>query len=189
MSAPRLQTTVLKPHPQARNNAVRSISVRVCRLEESALKVSYELQGDLDRLRIPQPGQTRIADQLWQHTCFELFVKSREGSAYHELNLSPSSEWAAYSFIRYRERVPLDYGPPSVSIAVSAAAGSLGLDASIDVAALSPRYASEPLMLGISAVIEAGDGTLSYWAAAHPEGKPDFHHRDAFVMELDEIRN
>ena len=38
--------------------------------------------------------------------------------------------------------------------------------------------------LGISAVIEEQDGRLSYWALAHPPGKPDFHHRDCFALRL-----
>ena len=32
--------------------------------------------------------------------------------------------------------------------------------------------------------IEETDGTLSYWALAHPSPKPDFHHPDGFVLEL-----
>ncbi len=38
---------------------------------------------------------------------------------------------------------------------------------------------------GISAVIEETDGTKSYWALAHPPGKPDFHHADCFALELE----
>jgi hypothetical protein len=30
---------------------------------------------------------------------------------------------------------------------------------------------------------------LSYWALRHAAGKPDFHHRDAFAMPLDEARH
>jgi hypothetical protein len=33
-------------------------------------------------------------------------------------------------------------------------------------------------------VVEEKDGLLSYWALNHPPGKPDFHHPDAFVLEL-----
>jgi hypothetical protein len=33
-------------------------------------------------------------------------------------------------------------------------------------------------------VIEAIDGTLSYWALAHAPGSPDFHHLDCFALEL-----
>jgi hypothetical protein len=38
--------------------------------------------------------------------------------------------------------------------------------------------------LGLAAVIEEANGRLSYWALAHPPGKPDFHHSDCFALEL-----
>jgi hypothetical protein len=38
--------------------------------------------------------------------------------------------------------------------------------------------------LGLSAVIEETSGRKSYWALAHPKGKPDFHHADCFTLEL-----
>jgi len=38
--------------------------------------------------------------------------------------------------------------------------------------------------LALSAVIEEIDGTKSYWALAHPPGKPDFHHPDCFTLTL-----
>jgi hypothetical protein len=41
-----------------------------------------------------------------------------------------------------------------------------------------------PWLLGLSAVIEEMNGRLSYWALAHPPGKPDFHHADCFALEL-----
>jgi hypothetical protein len=41
-----------------------------------------------------------------------------------------------------------------------------------------------PLRLGLSAVIEENDGTISYWALKHLPGKPDFHHPDSFALEL-----
>jgi hypothetical protein len=33
-------------------------------------------------------------------------------------------------------------------------------------------------------VIEETNGNKSYWALAHPAGKPDFHHADGFAYEL-----
>jgi hypothetical protein len=38
--------------------------------------------------------------------------------------------------------------------------------------------------LGLSAVIEEASSGKSYWALAHPPGKPDFHHADGFACEL-----
>ncbi|MEP9357206.1 DOMON-like domain-containing protein [Sphingomonas sp. KR3-1] len=44
--------------------------------------------------------------------------------------------------------------------------------------------AAKTWQLGISAVIEEADGTKSYWALAHPEGKPDFHADACFALEM-----
>ena len=41
-----------------------------------------------------------------------------------------------------------------------------------------------PLRLGLSAIVEDAAGTLSYWALRHPPGKPDFHHTDAFALQM-----
>jgi hypothetical protein len=41
------------------------------------------------------------------------------------------------------------------------------------------------LQLAFSAIIEDDQGVLSYWALTHPPGRPDFHHPDAFALELE----
>jgi hypothetical protein len=41
------------------------------------------------------------------------------------------------------------------------------------------------LRLGLASVIEDKARVLSYWSLKHPAEKPDFHHRDSFVVELD----
>ena len=38
--------------------------------------------------------------------------------------------------------------------------------------------------IGLSAIIEETDGAKSYWALAHPPGKPDFHHPTCFAATL-----
>jgi hypothetical protein len=40
------------------------------------------------------------------------------------------------------------------------------------------------LRLAVSAVTQSDQGVISYWALAHPPGKPDFHHRDGFALRL-----
>ena len=72
-------------------------------------------------------------------------------------------------------------------IAVRQTPDRLELEASIALDRLS--LADGVLSLGLSAVIEDDRGGLWYWALEHAPGKPDFHHRDAFALELDEIRN
>ena len=143
--------------------------------------MSYVLEGEIERLRIPPPRPPRSADRLWQHTCCEIFI-AREGAAgYQELNFSPSGEWAAYSFRGYREGGARGEVVPAIE--VSQGPQRLELSASI------PLEEDGKLRIALSAVVEEEDGRLSYWALRHAPGKPDFHHPDAFALELDEVRH
>jgi hypothetical protein len=47
---------------------------------------------------------------------------------------------------------------------------------------IPPGHAGQ-LLLGLCAVIESPHAALAYWALRHPAPMPDFHHRDAFVIE------
>ena len=101
--------------------------------------------------------------------------------AYHEFNFSPSGEWAAYAFHRYRERAgDLPQLDPGIAARVDAA--RLDLTATI-VNSLLPTT-SGALRVGLCAVIEDAAGALSYWALKHAADKPDFHQRTAFAVEL-----
>jgi hypothetical protein len=168
-------------HPDTPSTAVRRVTVRVDR-HMQALEVSFLLEGDVQALRIPAPRVPRIAERLWQHTCCEIFVARKGEAAYHELNFSPSGEWAAYAFCAYRRPVPLVGEMPAPGIRVQRSRSALQLHARIPAA-------QGVLALGLAAVIEALDGKLAYWALKHPRGKPDFHHREAFLLELDEVRH
>ena len=144
------------------------------------LRVDYVLEGDTQGLRIPAPYQSRAADELWKHTCCELFVARAGARDYREFNFSPSGEWAAYRFSSYREgRAALATVP---TIAVEGASGRFNLTARVSVG-------EGKLLLGLSVVIEEESGALCYWALRHAPGKPDFHHPQAFAMELDAIRH
>jgi hypothetical protein len=146
---------------------VRSVAARVTR-SRSELTVAYVVEGDLARLRSGTP--------LWQHTCLELFIGQRGSRAYDEYNFSLAGEWAAHAFADYRRKAVRDVPRPTVKF------GPAGR--------LEARVAAQgSLRVGLSAVIEEEDGALSYWALRHPEGKPDFHHADAFALELDEDRH
>ena len=74
------------------------------RKTQGPLSVVYTVEGNLEKLLIPERRQPRIAERLWQHTCCEMFVARKGAAAYHEFNFSPSGEWAAYAFADYRAR-------------------------------------------------------------------------------------
>ena len=169
-----MPAAALKRHPGSRSSAVRSLRARIGRLPSGALAVNFLLDADLDRLRIPGRRPARFVDGLWRHTCFEVFLARKGSRAYREYNLAPSSEWAGYVFRKYRLRG--DGRAPSPRTRVRRSGSTLKLDARI--------AARGRLRLGLSAVIEEKNGELSYWALRHPRGKPDFHHRRAFALEL-----
>lgn len=164
---------------------MRGIGARVSRTG-GVLAVTYIIEGDLDRVRLPAPQAPSIADRLWEHTCCEIFIARNGEPRYYEFNLSSSGEWAAYLFERYRERVPLDnLTALDPELAVRRTSKKLELDALIPLDRLSPAHADGALALGLAVVIENQDRSLSYWALRHPPGKPDFHHHDAFALTLE----
>ncbi len=164
---------------------MRGVEARVRRAGSGALAVAFAIDGDLARVRVPGPRPPRFADGLWEHTCCEAFVARRGHAPYHEFNLSPSGEWAAYAFRAYRERAELDAAALSPAISVLRSARSLELTATLRLGLLSRAYLESPLALGLSAVIEDADGALSYWALEHPPGRPDFHHTAAFALVIE----
>ena len=172
----------LTPHPQARGTAATIIRVDMSRQPDGTFVVSYVLEGDVERIRIPEPREPRCADDLWRHTCFEAFLKEAGADAYREYNFSPSREWAVYCFGRYRERKPAGAAPRAPRISVRRGADTLELKADVD---LDGFARGAKLQVGLAAVVEETDGTRSYWALNHPAPKPDFHHAGAFVLDLD----
>ena len=151
--------------------------------------MTYAIEGDLARLRVPPPRPPRIARELWRRTCCECFVARAGAPGYHEFNFAPSGEWTVYNFAKYREggEALIDEAL-NPRIAVRSAVGELELDASIALGRLSPAHPHVRLALALSAVIEDEEGALSYWALLHPEGKPDFHHPDSFALALEDLQ-
>src|ERR1700761_7075080 len=94
----------LKPHPDTPCPAVTSIEVEIDQAKGRALTLRYVLTGRIADLAIPAPAPSRRADELWRRTCFEAFLRPEDrpehgpehGEAYFEVNLAPSTEWAAY---------------------------------------------------------------------------------------------
>jgi hypothetical protein len=167
-----LETHRLIPHPDTPAKAVENIEVELECLAES-LWLRFTIDGPPDALALPGPTLPVRRDGLWQTTCLEAFVIDASGDGYAEFNFSPSGEWAAYRFSGYRqdmENLEVKSGP---DIGIDCSDSHLALEATIPLAGQH--------RLALSAVIEEADGTKSYWALAHPPGKPDFHHPACFA--------
>jgi len=178
-----VERVALVPHPSTPASVVGGVFVSVAVRADGAIALSFSVEGDIGRLRVPVYAAPRRTDGLWRHTCFEAFVMAGSGPGYCELNFAPSGEWAAYAFRRYRQGEPLDLevGP---AIVVQHDRDRLQVDAVVPAACVPSHGDAVGLRLGLAAVVEHIDGSLSYWALRHPADRPDFHHAEGFVLEV-----
>ncbi len=163
----------LIPHPTSPHGGL-TLQVEARRTGR-VLSLDYVLAGPVETVRWPDTAARARADDLWRATCFEAFVRTADG--YVEYNLSPSGAWAAYRFDGYRDGMgALDM--PAPFIVTRTAPGRFALTADVSL----PEDAGRDV--GLTAVIQGLDGSIAYWALAHPSDKPDFHHPVSFALEL-----
>lgn len=166
----------LIPHPDAPPDKVRAVRVHVGRAAMGWV-FSFTVEGAVPL--IPPPAPAKRTDGLWKTTCFEWFVKPDDGDAegYLEFNFSPSAQWAAYRFDRYRD------GMRDLELPSPPAIEPIEEGIRVTVSLLDMLHGKS--RASFSAVIEETNGHKSYWALAHPpSGRPDFHHPACFVLEL-----
>jgi hypothetical protein len=187
----RVTRRALRIHPDTICAAVTQIEVDVAHPQAGHLILTYAVTGKIGDLAMPPAADPVRTDELWQHTCFEAFLRSSAGAGYYEFNFAPSTQWAAYRFSDYRtERcVATEIGAPLIGVESSAERYALRVSLEIDrLQALSAgggrNGSGQKWRLGLSAIIEEKSGQRSYWALTHPPGKPDFHHPDCFAIEL-----
>jgi len=174
-----VDTFVLVPHPDCPSHAARSITVTM-RREGGMLHLVYRVAGAIGDVLWPVAADPAFTDELWRHSCFEVFVGNKGTLRYVELNIAPSVQWAAYDFDDRRMGMRRADGA-----AVSAVVWQPGVDvAALRATADLSGLADTDWDVGLTAIIEAKDGSKSYWALAHAPGPPDFHNRDCFTARL-----
>jgi len=171
-------------HPGSRCVAAKRVEVEIALPRPGNLVLEYIVTGQLSELRIPPVTSPTRADELWQHTCFEAFVRAATDPSYYEFNFAPSTQWAAYRFAGYRNGMSLADEIPTPQFKVQSDGASFRLQTAIELGSLSGLPRDAAWRVGVSAVIEEADGRKSYWALAHPPGKPDFHHSDGFAHQF-----
>lgn len=178
-------TQSLTSHPALPGNSpLRGIEASLTRQQNGALSVSYRLYGSPEAIRVPPAATPLATDGLWQHSCCELFIATVHSPKYEEFNFSPSGQWAHYRFNDYRERDKNFITTTAPVITWQVLPDGFQLDAT-----LSPDQlpASRSLQVGITAVIEASDGSKQYWALKHCATQPDFHLRQSFNLTLPDL--
>ncbi|MBA3941234.1 MAG: hypothetical protein C0520_08505 [Sphingopyxis sp.] len=169
-------------HADTPARAVRAIAVEVSLSFDDGFALRFVVDGAIGDIVLPPgDGQLVIADSgtggLWQSTCFEAFLTEEGEPDYTEFNYAPDGRWACYQFDDYRSLLRSDdLAPWDMAVERSDAQYALRVEPGI--------FPDTGAKLALSVVIEEVDGTKSYWALAHPPGKPDFHHPDCFAVKL-----
>lgn len=176
-----IEEIALACHPATPSIKADAIRVSLSRGRGGTLVLRYHVDCDPSSLEISGKMPPERTDELWKTTCFELFVRREGSDAYLEYNFAPSTQWAAYRFDAYRAGMS-DLVTDQPHISSEAGEANFTLEAEL---ALPEIWSDCPLLIGITAVIAESGGTKSYWALAHPDGKPDFHHRDCFALYLE----
>jgi len=201
----------LRCHPDTPCGPIDGIEVELARVRPLRLQLRFVLMGNIRkvRLRLREPDR---GEGLWRHTCFEAFVRVGGDEDYLEFNLAPSGDWAAYRFDRYREGMARANGAAASPLDTQYRAEPLDRerrarlkDAGFDtLERFEPSFFSlktelsfpnsmglavaRPWNLGLSTIVEERNGRMSYWALAHPPGKPDFHDPACFALQLPPAR-
>lgn len=150
----------------------------------ATLNIWFGIAAPMSRFVIPQAGEgdaggePKRVDGLWKTSCFEAFLQKEGDAAYREWNFAPSGDWAAYDFKARRDGMEQAdiAAPPYIRTEDNFTWWALGATVALDT---GHRW-----RLGLSAVLEEADGTLSHWALRHADGPPDFHHPDCFAAHL-----
>ena len=144
----------------------------------ASLNIWFGVGTPASRFVMPEGATNERRDELWKSTCFEAFLRRDGETSYQEWNFTPSGAWAAYDFTGRREGMTQAAvnAPPYVRMEDNLTWWALGATVSIE--------SGHQWALGLSAVLEERDGTLSYWALAHGGDKPDFHDPACFTAAL-----
>jgi hypothetical protein len=178
-----MSVSVNMPHKLTSFTACTVISSLTCEVSRNGdlLDLLYVLCGDLPQISWPASAaapQRRL--RLWEHTCFEAFIRRPDDDAYIETNASPSGDWHCFRFSAYRADMQVASMPTLQVLDCAVNQSQASLRVQFDLTGwLKP---ADPLQLGLAAVIQTSAPCHLYYALCHTASKPDFHHRDSHTL-------
>lgn len=180
------QTFQLQPFPGFQPIPAITITGAVSRSPDNQINVIYHLQGAIDAIALPRLNSAAMRQwQLWESTCFELFIGLGGGlqqSHYWEINLSPNGNWNAFALTGYRQGIQEASQIDQLKIITQQQHDRFTLEASFPLTDIIDPTAT--LAISATAVIQTQADDISYWAICHCGSEPDFHQRDSFTLQL-----
>lgn len=157
-----------------------TISASLELTSEYELLLTFEFRGPIEKIQWGLlPHSTNRKDELWKHTCLELFGSSaqRDSSPYFEINCALNGDWNAYEFTAYRQGMSPSPTLNACLLGVQKISPA-HLQARLQVTStttLSDRF------YGVCLVLESLSQEKTYWALSHNLEKPDFHAKMAWT--------
>ncbi len=158
------------------------VSIQVCaewHWKPEKIEVKFSLRDPENLVKVPAPGDwnPNRQNELWRHTCFEVFARRPGARSYWEFNFSPKKAWNLYYFDKYRDPQPPRGCEDFELLDISWKESCLSVE-------LIPRMSDSALWLNFCAVMELHDGRLFYLSARPAPGKPDFHWLDGMMLPV-----
>ncbi|WP_455220277.1 DOMON-like domain-containing protein [Kaarinaea lacus] len=154
---------------------------------DNKINVLFRITGEINTILIPEKsGHPSRKNELWTTTCCELFIGGTGQTRYWEYNLSPSHDWAIFSFTNYRTNKTDDFSIPEPGISTK-----IDKDREFElntIVALPGSLIGHKLDIGISSIIQDKAGDIYYYALSHPGEQPDFHDRNCFTIHINTVQ-
>lgn len=157
-----------------------------CSLNNSLLISNFTIRGDLEKVSLlTAPLQINRQMDLWNHTCFEWFIKPKGQNNYWEFNLSPQGSWNVFSFKDYRSKIEIE-NRAHLLFFDRKITGTKQIDFSsvIEFNSIFNDKKISEFSMNICSVIEDKKQQKSYWSLIHLQNKPDFHHPSHFIHNI-----
>lgn len=160
-------------------------------LSNGKLTIVYLLTGSINQVQllekplVPSPR----ADELWNSTCFEWFIKSNSSKKYWEFNAAPTGFWNFYELEDYRTNLkasPL-VETPKFSLTQELSSSDhyqFRLEVNMIDLFKNELTLSNNGRMAITSVVQWKSGEVSYYSLQHPLQKPDFHSDEGFAIFL-----
>ncbi|MBE9028444.1 DOMON-like domain-containing protein [filamentous cyanobacterium LEGE 11480] len=177
------QSYQLQPFPDATGLPAIQISGTVARSANNQLTIDYKLEGAVNQIQLPSPNPEPLRRwELWETTCFELFIGCPETLNYWEFNFSPNGNWNAFALENYRKGIREESQIEQVNTIARNDSAGFQLETTIPLEPIVP--ADQSIELSITAVIETQEKNISFWATKHCSPEADFHQRNSFTIQL-----
>jgi len=170
-----------------KSEKLTDVKAQISLFGDLRLSLSFQASVGDNFLEIDENTQAFAwGENLWQKTCFELFLAVPDRKEYWEWNFSWGGQVCVYTFSDYRVAQPLD--PFIVQNRGgmflekhSAQSGIIKKEVTLNLGlfpfwtwALSYRTLPE---FNLSCVTKAKDSSMGYWALRHSSEKANFHDR------------